>query len=75
MLQRLIARNRRVAERHAEAFVVHDELERPAGREGIGDVGQPLGDELRMRRDLSSDGERVDFELRLSWSASGADPG
>jgi len=35
----------------------------------------PLGDVLRMRRDLSSDGERIDFELRLSWSASGGDPG
>jgi hypothetical protein len=35
----------------------------------------PLGDVLRMRRDLSTDGERVDFEQRLSWSESGGDPG
>ena len=35
----------------------------------------PLGDELRMWRDLSSDGERVDFELRLSWSANAGDLG
>ena len=34
-----------------------------------------LGDVLRMRRDLRSDGERVDFELRLTWWASGRDPG
>ena len=29
----------------------------------------PLGDEVRMQRDLKSDGDRVQLELQLSWSA------
>ena len=28
----------------------------------------PLGDELLIRRHVSSDGDRVELELRLSWS-------
>jgi amphi-Trp domain-containing protein len=29
----------------------------------------PLGDEVRMQRDLKSDGDRHELEVQLSWSA------
>ena len=32
-------------------------------------VTVPLRDDLRMRRDLTSDGDRVRLELELSWPA------
>ena len=34
----------------------------------------PLGDDLRMRRDLTSDGDRVHLQLRLTWSAAPPEP-
>jgi amphi-Trp domain-containing protein len=37
-----------------------------------GRVTVPLGDELRMRHDLTSDGACVRLELQLSWSAGGS---
>ena len=41
-----------------------------------GDRGRlrvPLGDALRMRRELTSDGDRIHLELRLSWSTAADD--
>lgn len=32
-------------------------------------VTVPLGDEVRMQRDLKSDGDRHQLELQLYWSA------
>jgi amphi-Trp domain-containing protein len=32
-------------------------------------VTVPLGDEVRMQRDLKPDGDRHQLELQLSWSA------
>jgi amphi-Trp domain-containing protein len=34
----------------------------------------PLSDELRMRRDLTSSGDRVHLQLRLTWSTAQPNP-
>jgi hypothetical protein len=33
----------------------------------------PLGRDLHMQRDLHADGERVELDVRLTWSAAGPD--
>ena len=33
----------------------------------------PLGEEVGIRRHLTSDGDRVQLELRLSWSQGGGE--
>jgi amphi-Trp domain-containing protein len=41
---------------------------RAAGRR----ITVPVGNELRLERELNSRGEQVTLELELSWSAAGA---
>ena len=48
----------------AHALVAGETLQLTLGPEHL---SVPLGDELRMQRDLTSNGDRVRLQLRLTW--------
>jgi hypothetical protein len=55
----------------AYALVAGEPLQLTLGHERL---SVPLGDELRMQRDLTSNGDRVHLQLRLSWSTAPPKP-